>query len=188
MALLILLRHGRSAWNDENRFTGSVNVNLSNIGIQEAEMVGEQLQSYCISHVFCSTLNRSMCTAEIVLKHAKQNNFLLHSNTALNERNYGILQGLNKRYAIQHYGAEQIQLWRRGYDEHIPYGETLKETSKRVMCYYNQIIKPLIKFKNIILIVAHSNSLRVLIRELEKKDDLNTEIPNCVPICYEFPE
>ncbi len=189
MGQLILLRHGESIWNQENRFTGSVDIDLSQNGIQEAMNVGEQLKKYNISHVFCSLLKRSKHTAELVLRSAHKSNYLFFENAALNERNYGKLQGLNKLDAFERYGTKQVQFWRRGYNAKPPDGESLKETSTRVISYYNKFIQPLTLFENIILIVAHGNSLRVLIKELEKKNNAEVaqlEIPNCVPIIYKF--
>ena len=189
MALLILLRHGSSIWNDENKFTGSINIDLSSTGEKEARVAGRQLKIYNISYVFCSKLKRAIRTAEIVLKYAEQGNYVLRKNAALNERNYGVLQGLNKCDAMKQYGAEQVQLWRRGYSECPPNGESLQETSRRVLNYYNTSIKPLGKLNNIILIVAHSNSLRVLMNELEQRDGLNgieSEIQNCAPMFYKL--
>lgn len=193
MKKLILLRHGESIWNQENRFTGTVDIDLSEKGIKEAIAVGKKFRGDRISHVFCSSLLRARKTAELVMKFAYQCDYLFTQNFALNERNYGKLQGMNKNEAIKKYGADQIQRWRRGLNEKPPNGESLEETSTRIVTYYDNFIKPFIKLGNLVMIVSHGNSLRALIVELEKRNgkkntQLEIEIPNCVPIIYEFTE
>lgn len=165
MSILILLRHGQSTWNLENRFTGNTDVELSPLGIIEAENAGRLLKQFPINLVFTSTLQRAIHTANIVLTESGKNITIIQ-NRALNERNYGDLQGLNKADTITKYGESQVQLWRRSYETIPPNGESLKNTFDRVIPFYKEKIEPELKTKNI-LIVAHGNSLRALIMFLE---------------------
>lgn len=187
MGQLILLRHGQSVWNQENKFTGWVDVALSATGIEEAISAGSKLASIPIDQVFCSSLKRAIDTAKIALRAAHQESCPIIQDPALNERNYGDLQGLNKAEMAKKYGPEQIKLWRRSYDIRPPGGESLKDTCERVLPYYHKAIEPLLKAHKTVLIVAHGNSLRALIKELEHVSDsdiASLEIPTGVPLFY----
>lgn len=187
MGQLILLRHGQSVWNQENKFTGLVDVALSATGIEEAISAGSKLASTPIDQVFCSSLKRAIDTAKIALRAAHQESCPMIQDPALNERNYGDLQGLNKAEMAKKYGPEQIKLWRRSYDIRPPGGESLKDTCARVLPYYHKAIEPLLKAHKTVLIVAHGNSLRALIKELDRVSDsdiASLEIPTGVPLFY----
>jgi 2,3-bisphosphoglycerate-dependent phosphoglycerate mutase len=187
MGQLILLRHGQSVWNQENKFTGWADVALSATGIQEAISAGEKLASISIDQVFCSNLKRAIDTAKIALRAAHQESCPIIQDSALNERSYGDLQGLNKAEMAKKYGLEQIQIWRRSYDIRPPGGESLKDTYERVWPYYTRVIEPLLKAHKTVLIVAHGNSLRALIKELDQISDekiASLEIPTGIPLFY----
>ena len=187
MPLLILLRHGQSTWNLENRFTGITDIDLSLLGISEAENAGKLLKQFPIDLIFTSVLKRAIHTAAIVLKELGRSIPIIQ-NSALNERNYGDLQGLNKDDTIAKYGEEQVHLWRRSYETAPPNGESLKNTFDRVIPYYKVKIEPELKTKNI-LIAAHGNSLRALIMYLENINPVaisDFNIATGVPRVYEF--
>ena len=187
MPLLILLRHGQSVWNLENRFTGITDIDLSPMGISEAENAGKLLKQFPIDLIFTSVLKRAIHTAAIVLKELGRSIPIIQ-NSALNERNYGDLQGLNKDDTISKYGEAQVHLWRRSYETAPPNGESLKNTFDRVIPYYKVKIEPELKTKNI-LIAAHGNSLRALIMYLENINPVaisDFNIATGVPRVYEF--
>src|SRR3989338_9485907 len=145
MALLILLRHGESVWNLENRFTGWIDVELSKKGKQEAEAAGNNLEDIPIDKVYPSVLNRAIHTCDIALKVAKNKALPTVRDQALNERHYGDLQGLNKAETARKFGAEQVHIWRRSYDVAPPHGESLKDTAARTLPYFQSQILPLVK-------------------------------------------
>lgn len=187
MALLVLLRHGESQWNKENRFTGWIDVDLSERGEQEAYAAGQILRTLPIDAVFTSALRRAIRTAEIALEAAGKSHLPITKDAALNERHYGDLQGLNKDEVAQTYGQEQFKLWRRSYDVAPPNGESLKMTQERVLPYYQQHILPLLKAGNNVLVVAHGNSLRALVMALENlspEQIIETNIPTGIPFGY----
>lgn len=187
MALLILLRHGESQWNKENRFTGWIDVDLSDRGIEEARAAGRLLRNISFDVVFTSALRRAIRTAEIVLEEVGRKDIPLIKDAALNERHYGDLQGLNKDDVARRYGEEQFKLWRRSYDIAPPNGESLKMTQERVLPYYQREILPLLKRGNNVLIVAHGNSLRALVMALEKltpEEIVAVNIPTGIPFAY----
>jgi len=189
MARLILLRHGESQWNLENRFTGWVDVPLSPRGIQEAKNAGEKLRSFAFNRAFTSVLTRAIETLRLVLEAIGQTNIPIEKDKALNERMYGELQGLNKADTAKKYGDEQVKIWRRSYDIAPPGGESLKDTADRVLPYYETRIKPYILQGETILISAHGNSLRALVMQLEqlsKEQVLELNIPTGAPLLYEF--
>ena len=189
MARLILLRHGESQWNLENRFTGWVDVPLSPRGIQEAKNAGEKLRSFAFNRAFTSVLTRAIETLRLVLEAIGQTNIPIERDKALNERMYGELQGLNKADTAKKYGDEQVKIWRRSYDIAPPGGESLKDTADRVLPYYENRIKPYILQGETILISAHGNSLRALVMQLEqlsKEQVLELNIPTGAPLLYEF--
>ncbi len=166
MATLLLLRHGQSVWNFENRFTGSADVDLSLLGIEEAKKSGFLLKKYNIDIAFTSMLKRSVHTLEIILEIIGKN-IPVFKSAALNERNYGDLQGLNKTETEKKYSILQVLLWRRSFKIAPPNGESLKNTYDRVTQYYQSEIVPQLRNNKNVLIVAHGNSLRALIMYLE---------------------
>jgi 2,3-bisphosphoglycerate-dependent phosphoglycerate mutase len=189
MARLILLRHGESQWNLENRFTGWVDVPLSPRGIQEAKNAGEKLRSFNFDRAFTSVLTRAIETLRLALETIGQTNIPIEKDKALNERLYGELQGLNKAETAKKYGEDQVKIWRRSYDVRPPGGESLKDTADRVLPYYERSIKPYLLTGETILIAAHGNSLRALVMQLEqltKEQVLELNIPTGAPLLYEF--
>ncbi|CAN5639378.1 2,3-diphosphoglycerate-dependent phosphoglycerate mutase [soil metagenome] len=166
MPLLILLRHGQSEWNLENKFTGNMDIDLSLLGEKEARRAGILLENYIIDMAFTSVLKRAIHTLDIILSEMGKNIPVIRS-PALNERNYGDLQGLNKTATEQKYGADKVLLWRRSYETAPPNGESLKDTYNRVMPYYKTSIEPQLKANKNILVVAHGNSLRALMIYLD---------------------
>jgi 2,3-bisphosphoglycerate-dependent phosphoglycerate mutase len=189
MARLILLRHGESQWNLENRFTGWVDVPLSPRGIQEAKDAGEKLRSFRFDRAFTSVLARANETLRLVLEAIGQTAVPIEKDKALNERMYGELQGVNKDETVKKYGEAQVKIWRRSYDVRPPGGESLKDTAERVLPYYEQTIKPYVLKGDTILVAAHGNSLRALIMELEqlsREQVLELNIPTGAPLLYEL--
>ena len=189
MACLILLRHGESQWNLENRFTGWVDVPLSPRGIQEAKDAGEKLRSFTFDRAFTSVLARAIETLRLTLETIGQTSIPIEKDKALNERMYGELQGLNKAETVKKYGEAQVKIWRRSYDVPPPGGESLKDTAERVLPYYEQTIKPYLLKGDTILVAAHGNSLRALIMELEqlsREQVLELNIPTGAPLLYEL--
>lgn len=189
MARLVLLRHGESQWNLENRFTGWVDVPLSPRGVEEARQAGKKLQGFRFDRAFTSMLSRANDTLRLVLEIIGQTHIPVERNQALNERMYGELQGLDKAETAQKYGEAQVKLWRRSYDVRPPGGESLKDTADRVLPYYETAIKPYLLKGETILIAAHGNSLRALVMELErlsKEQVLELNIPTGAPLLYEL--
>ncbi|HEX6532519.1 MAG TPA: 2,3-bisphosphoglycerate-dependent phosphoglycerate mutase [Nitrospira sp.] len=189
MARLVLLRHGESQWNLENRFTGWVDVPLSSRGIQEAKNAGEKLRPYRFDRAFTSVLQRANETLRLALEVIGQTAIPTERDEALNERMYGELQGLNKAETAKKYGDDQVKIWRRSYDVRPPGGESLKDTAERVLPYYEKAIKPHVRSGETILIAAHGNSLRALVMELEqltKEQVLELNIPTGAPLLYEL--
>ena len=181
------MRHGQSVWNLENRFTGLTDIDLSPLGIIEAKNAGTILKKLTIDLIFTSMLKRAIHTTEIVANELGKEIQII-KNSALNERDYGDLQGLNKADTITKYGEEQVQLWRRSFKTKPPNGESLEDTYNRVIPYYKEKIQPELKTKNI-LIIAHGNSLRALIMYLENISPIeisNITIPTGIPRVYEF--
>ena len=189
MAQLVLLRHGESQWNLENRFTGWVDVPLSPRGIQEAKDAGEKLRSFTFDRAFTSVLARANETLRLVLDTIGQTGIPIEKDKALNERMYGELQGLNKDETAKKYGEAQVKIWRRSYDVRPPGGESLKDTAERVLPYYERTIKPYVLKGDTILVAAHGNSLRALIMELEqlsREQVLELNVPTGAPLLYEM--
>jgi 2,3-bisphosphoglycerate-dependent phosphoglycerate mutase len=189
MARLVLLRHGESQWNLENRFTGWVDVPLSARGIQEAKDAGEKLRSFTFDRAYTSVLARANETLRLALDTIGQTGIPVEKDKALNERMYGELQGLNKDETAKKYGDAQVKIWRRSYDVRPPGGESLKDTAERVLPYYAQTIKPYLLKGDTILVAAHGNSLRALIMELEqlsREQVLELNIPTGAPLLYEL--
>ncbi len=189
MSTLVLLRHGESQWNLENRFTGWVDVPLSERGINEAKAAGEKLRSFTFDRAFTSVLKRANDTLTIVLDIIGQRDIPIERDQALNERHYGDLQGLNKAETAQKYGDAQVKLWRRSFDIQPPNGESLKDTAARVLPYWNARILPHVEKGERIIISAHGNSLRALVMHLDnltREEVLELNIPTGVPLVYEF--
>ena len=215
---LVLLRHGESIWNKENRFTGWTDVDLTEKGIKEAIEAANLLKKEGLTFdiAFTSVLKKATKTLDFILKEMGLTNVPVKKTWRLNERHYGALQGLNKSETAKRYGEEQVFLWRRSYEvrppalketdarypgkdplykdlkkEEIPLAESLKDTEMRVLPYWEKEIAPAIKSGKKVLIVAHGNSLRALVRYLDnispqKIAELN--IPTGIPLLYELDE
>lgn len=189
MAKLILLRHGESQWNLENRFTGWVDVPLSPKGEKEAASAGEKIKGIALDQAYTSLLKRANHTLELALKTAKQEKVPVVKDVALNERHYGDLQGLNKAETAKKYGDEQVKIWRRSYDVAPPNGESLKDTKARTLPYFDREILPKVLAGKNIIVAAHGNSLRAIVMELDKMTEaqvLELNIPTGAPLVYEF--
>ena len=194
MNKLILLRHGQSQWNLENKFTGWENVPLTEKGEIEAKKAGELLKKnkIYIDYVFSSVLERANKTAEIALKEANlinlwnKDTLLMTRNENLNERDYGDLVGLNKLETAKKFGKDQVHIWRRSFDTAPPNGESLKNVVDRVSPYFRENIKPLLVKNKNILIAAHGNSLRAMMIEIGmyKPEEISSiELPTGSPLC-----
>ena len=197
MNKLILLRHGQSQWNLENRFTGWKNVPLTEKGIQEAKNAGLLIKknNILIDKVFSSVLERANKTAEIAIMEAGINSLIdgenvnYTKNQNLNERDYGDLVGLNKSETAEKFGKEQVHIWRRSYEVPPPNGESLKDVVIRVSPYFENEIEPLIMDNKNILIAAHGNSLRAILIKvgLYKPEEISSiELPTGSPLCLEY--
>ena len=190
---LVLVRHGQSAWNQKNLFTGWKDPELTELGKEEAFKAGQHIKKQNIKFnlLFTSALKRAQDTASIILEVIEESNINIFKNEALNERDYGDLTGLNKDMARQEFGEEQVQIWRRSYSDGPPNGESLEDTYNRVIPYFkNEIMPALQKNKNVI-ISAHGNSLRALVKfieEISKEEIVKLEIATGEPIFYEFNE
>ena len=185
---LILIRHGQSEWNALNQFTGWKDPDLTAKGIEEAHNAGKIINNLKINFdlVFTSALIRAQNTAEIILKEINQPLSTI-KNQALNERNYGDLAGLNKDDARKRWGDEQVHIWRRSYDIPPPGGESLKDTGERVLPFFMKEILPHVCDGKNILVAAHGNSLRSLIKfldDISDEDIVKLEIPTGAPIHY----
>ena len=185
---LILIRHGQSEWNALNQFTGWKDPDLTAKGIEEAHNAGMIINNLKINFdlVFTSALIRAQNTAEIILKEINQSLSTI-KNQALNERNYGDLAGLNKDDARKRWGDEQVHIWRRSYDIPPPGGESLKDTGERVLPFFMKEILPHVCEGKNVLVAAHGNSLRSLIKFLDNisdEDIVKLEIPTGAPIHY----
>ncbi|MFM1876128.1 MAG: hypothetical protein RL266_1865 [Bacteroidota bacterium] len=190
-AKLVIVRHGQSEWNAQNRFTGWVNVDLAPKGVAEAKEAGEKLKGYKFDMGFTSALMRAQKTLQNILQVTGQSDLKVVENEALNERMYGDLQGMDKDEARAQFGEEQVHIWRRSFDIPPPGGESLKGTADRVLPYYKAVIEPELKAGKTIVIAAHGNSLRALIMHLENlspEEILKTEVPTGKPKLYEFDE
>lgn len=199
MPNLVLLRHGESQWNLENRFTGWVDVPLSPKGVKEAHEAGEKLKSYKFNKAYTSVLKRANDTLNIVLKIIGQEGLPTEYDKALNERHYGALQGLNKAETAKKYGDEQVKLWRRSYDIPPPkdvtdlnpdgYSESLKDTAARTLPYFESKILPYIRAGKNVIVAAHGNSLRSIVMQLDtltREQVIELNIPTGVPLLYVY--
>jgi 2,3-bisphosphoglycerate-dependent phosphoglycerate mutase len=191
MSTLILVRHGESVWNAENRFTGWVDSPLSDNGREEAKNGGERLaaEGIRVDHAFTSTLARGIETGQIVLDALGQGDLPQEQAWELNERFYGFLTGRNKDEAREMFGEEQVHVWRRSYATAPPGGESLKDTTDRALPYFRKRIQPLLDGDTVVLVSAHGNSLRAIVKQLDELDDdavTGLEIPTGVPIVYDM--
>jgi len=214
--ILVLLRHGESIWNKENRFTGWTDVDLSPKGINEARAAGSQMlrDGYVFDVAYTSVLKRAIRTLWLALDEMDLMWLPVFKSWRLNERHYGALQGLNKRETVERHGEEQVKLWRRSYDiqppalapddprapyhdpryrelspNEIPLTECLKNTVDRVLPYWNQTIAPAIRTGRRVLIASHGNSLRALVKHLDKISDekiVGLNIPTGIALVYEL--
>jgi 2,3-bisphosphoglycerate-dependent phosphoglycerate mutase len=212
----VLLRHGESVWNKENRFTGWTDVGLSEKGIEEAIEAGRVLlkEGYVFDLAFTSVLKRAIKTLWLALEEMDLMWIPIHNSWRLNERHYGALQGLNKAETAQKYGLEQTQIWRRSYDipppplmlddprypgrdpryaslksEELPLTECLKDTVARFLPYWHETIAPAVRSGRRVLIAAHGNSLRALVKYLDNISDeeiVGLNIPTGIPLVYEL--
>jgi len=215
---LVVLRHGESVWNKENRFTGWTDVDLSEKGVDEARSAGRTLREYgfFFDIAFTSMLKKAIRTLWIVLDEMDLMWIPIRKSWRLNERHYGALQGLNKSEATQKHGEEQVLLWRRSYDvrppalektderypgnnrrywdlseDDLPVTESLKDTLSRLLPYWKNTIVPEIRSGKKVIIVAHGNSLRALIKYLDDLSDdeiVKLEIPTGIPLVYALDE
>jgi len=218
MYKVVLLRHGQSQWNLENRFTGWVDVPLSDKGVEEAHCAAELLRAdgYSFDVAFTSVLKRAIKTLWIVLEDLDQMWIPVHRSWRVNERMYGALQGLNKAETAEKHGAEQVHLWRRSYatpppaltqdderwpghdpryanlkPEEIPATECLRDTVERFLPYWESDIAPAIKSGQRVVVAAHGNSLRALVKHLDnvsEEDIVGLNIPTGIPLIYELDE
>ncbi len=213
---LVFLRHGQSTWNMENKFTGWTDVDLSDHGVREAHDAGKVLKSegYSFDVAYTSVLKRAIRTLWIVLEEMDLMWIPVHCSWKLNERHYGVLQGLNKQATAEKYGDEQVHIWRRSYDiqppplaltdrrhprfdpryahlnpDDLPSTESLKDTLNRVLPYWQQTLLPALKQGRRMIISAHGNSIRALVKHLEHVSDediMGVNIPTGIPLVYEF--
>jgi 2,3-bisphosphoglycerate-dependent phosphoglycerate mutase len=216
MHRLVLLRHGESTWNRDNRFTGWTDVDLTEQGIAEARRAGRQLEEegLVFDLAFTSVLKRAIRTLWIVLDQLDLMWIPVHRSWRLNERHYGALQGLNKAETAAKFGEEQVLMWRRSYDtpppmlekdderfpgtdpryaaldaEDIPCSECLKDTVERFLPYWHETIAPQVRAGKRVIIAAHGNSLRALVKYLDNVSDediVGLNIPTGVPLVYEL--
>ena len=216
MIKLVLLRHGESQWNLENRFTGWTDVDLTEKGELEAKTAGKVLKEnrFEFDLVYTSVLQRAIKTMEICLSEMGIDNIPIEYSWRLNERHYGALQGLNKSETAEKFGDEQVLQWRRSYDipppplqksdarwsgndsnyvnmdqDNIPLAECLKDTVKRFLPHWNKTIEPSIQRGKKVMIVAHGNSLRSLVKHLDNISDndiISLNIPTGIPLVYEL--
>ncbi len=199
MGTLVLIRHGLSQWNLENRFTGWVDVPLTDAGRDEAKRGAALITGLRFDRAFTSALIRAQQTLDIVLQELGQPGIPVERNRALNERHYGALQGLNKAETAKRYGEQQVHIWRRSYDvappkdktEWNPEGisESLKDTAARTLPYFTSTILPLVQAGQTILVVAHGNSLRAIVMHLDHLTNaqvLELNIATGAPILYEL--
>jgi len=216
MIKLVLLRHGESTWNHENRFTGWADVELSEHGRLEAKRAGQLLKKsgYAFDSAYTSVLKRAIWTLWLTLDRLDQIWLPIEHSWRLNERHYGALQGLNKAETAKKYGEEQVHIWRRSYDvrppllertdprfpgydprykqlgaNELPLGESLRDTIERFMPYWYDTIAPNLVVGQTTIIVAHGNTLRALVKHLDHVPDdkiANLEIPTGTPLVYEL--
>ena len=188
-AKLVLVRHGLSVYNDQNRFTGWKDIDLNQQGRDEAKEAVNLLIDYKFDMAFTSDLIRAKNTLSIILEGIDQKDIPVIENMALNERDYGDLIGQNKAEAAEKFGEEQVHIWRRSFDTPPPGGESLKDTANRVIPYLKNEIMPLVSSGKNILVSAHGNSIRAIVMYLQNyspEQILRTEIGWCEPWVFEF--
>ena len=188
---LVLVRHGQSEWNAKNLFTGWKDPDLTHKGIEEAVNAGKKINGYGLSFscMFTSALVRAQNTAKIILKEIEQEDIPTYQDKNLNERAYGSLTGMDKDEAKQKFGSEQVQIWRRSFDTCPPDGESLKDTYNRVVPYFQKNILPRLADGKNVLVSAHGNSLRALVKLIEnisENDIVKLEIATGQPIIYKY--
>ena len=186
---LVLVRHGLSVYNEQNRFTGWRDIELNSQGIDEAKQAVRLLNNLEFDLAFTSDLIRAQDTLRIILEGIGQTDIPIEKNMALNERDYGDLVGRNKAEAAEEFGAEQVHIWRRSYDVPPPGGESLKGTADRVIPYLRDTIMPHISEGKQILVSAHGNSIRAVVMVLQDytpEQILKTEIGWCEPWIFNF--
>jgi 2,3-bisphosphoglycerate-dependent phosphoglycerate mutase len=171
MAYLILVRHGQSAWNAEGLWTGLTDISLNEAGHEEAQRAAEAIRGIHLDVGFTSALKRAQETMDDIFASLGQNDVPVIKHPALNERDYGSLTGKNKWQVRDEYGEDQWLKWRRSWDYPVPEGETLKDVYQRVVPYFEQAILPELKAGKNIIVVAHGNSLRALVKHLESISD-----------------
>ena len=186
---LVLVRHGQSEWNLKNLFTGWRDVELTELGVEEAKRAGKALKSKKLKFdiAFTSALKRAQNTNALMLAELGQPRLKTIRDVALNERDYGDLSGLNKDDARKKWGEEQVHVWRRSYDVPPPGGESLKDTGARVWPYYIHTIQPQVLKGKTVLVTAHGNSLRALIMALDGltgEEIVKMELATGVPVIY----
>lgn len=216
MKTLVLLRHGESTWNKENRFTGWTDVDLSPVGVEEARAAGRQMlaDGYDFDLAYTSVLKRAIRTLWLALDEMDRMWIPVYKTWRLNERHYGALQGLNKLETVQKHGEDQVKIWRRSYSirppalapndsrapqrdpryadlkpEEIPLTECLKDTVERVLPYWADAVAPAIRSGRRVLIASHGNSLRALVKYLDNVSDdeiVGLNIPTGIPLVYEL--
>jgi 2,3-bisphosphoglycerate-dependent phosphoglycerate mutase len=188
MAKLVLVRHGQSLWNLEDRFTGWVDVPLTDKGRDEARRAGKTLKDIRFDVAYTSVLWRAQETLDIILEVLAQQPPVIRDQ-ALNERHYGDLQGLNKKKTAERYGADQVKLWRRSYDTPPPNGEALKNTAERTLPFFDRAILGDLQLGKNVLVVAHGNSNRSIVMKLDqlsKEQVIELELATGVPLVYEI--
>lgn len=188
---LVLIRHGQSEWNLKNLFTGWKDPDLTEKGHAEAIAAGKKLKESGLKFdiAYTSALQRAQKTAQHILEQMGQSDLEVIKTSALNERNYGDLSGLNKDEVRQQWGQEQVQMWRRSYTIAPPNGESLRDTGARIWPYYLYHIQPHILRSQTVLMAAHGNSLRALIMALEglsSEEIISQELATGIPILYTF--
>ena len=188
MGKLVLVRHGQSQWNLENRFTGWVDVPITPLGEKEAHLAGQELKDVKFDVAFTSELQRAQQTLKIILEEIGQTSLPVTKDKSLNERHYGDLQGLDKAETVKKFGEQQVHIWRRSFDVKPPNGESLKDTAERTLPYFKNTILPA-AMKGNVLISAHGNSLRAIVMDLDKlspEQIMLVNIETCRPIYYDI--
>ena len=188
MSSLVLIRHGQSQWNLENRFTGWTDVPLTERGREDALKTAAVLGDFRFDLAFTSRLQRASVTLDIILKALRQDVPTV-ADSSLNERHYGDLQGLNKAETAAKYGQEKVLQWRRSYDIPPPNGESIADTAKRALPFFRWTILPLVQSGKNVIVTASGNSLRPMIQYLEHLGDTETaamEVGLCTPFVYTF--
>ena len=190
MAKLILVRHGQSLWNLENRFTGWTDVPLTEKGMEEARDAGIKLRGISIDVAYTSDLTRAQHTLDIILETIPLEVPIIRDQ-ALNERHYGDLQGLNKAETAEKFGKEQVHIWRRSYATPPPNGEALKNTAERTLPFFERAIMGDLRQGKDVLVVAHGNSNRSIVMQLDNLSEtevLELNLGTGVPLVYDFDE